>query len=108
MLPQSWEKATAEHWPFYPQFAKIGDSFAQQISATIAGSETVDVALTKAQQDLTGIMKDSGGSGGPAKGTARSCCGAAPSPTVSPPQEWPPTCGSRTAPSRPWRPASRG
>jgi ABC-type glycerol-3-phosphate transport system substrate-binding protein len=61
MLPQSWEKATAEHWPFYPQFAKIGDSFAQQISAAIAGSQTVDAALAKAQQELTGIMKDAGG-----------------------------------------------
>lgn len=60
LLPQSWEKATAEHWPFYPQFAKIGDTFAQEISAAIAGSQDVDTALSNAQKELTAIMKDAG------------------------------------------------
>jgi ABC-type glycerol-3-phosphate transport system substrate-binding protein len=60
MLPQTWENATAEHWPFYPQFAKIGDTFAQEISNAIAGSKTVDEALSAAQSELTAVMKDAG------------------------------------------------
>ncbi len=59
-LPKSWENATTEHWPFYPQFAKIGDTFAKEISSAIAGSQTVDEALAVVQTELTRIMKDAG------------------------------------------------
>lgn len=59
-LPQSWDNATAEHWPFYPQFAKIGDTFAKEISSAIAGSKSVEEALADAQTELTAIMKDAG------------------------------------------------
>jgi ABC-type glycerol-3-phosphate transport system substrate-binding protein len=60
LLPQCWERATAEHWPSYPQFAKIGDTFTTQISSAIAGSKSVDDALAQTQQELTAIMKDAG------------------------------------------------
>lgn len=59
-LQESWKKATAEHWPFYPQFAKIGDSFATQVSSSIAGSQPVDAGLAKAQTELTTIMQQAG------------------------------------------------
>jgi ABC-type glycerol-3-phosphate transport system substrate-binding protein len=59
-LPKSWENATAEHWPFYPQFAKIGDTFAKEISSAIAGTKSVEDALGDAQTQLTRIMKDAG------------------------------------------------
>jgi ABC-type glycerol-3-phosphate transport system substrate-binding protein len=59
-LQQSWDNATAEHWPFYPQFAKIGDTFTAQISGAIAGTKSVDEALAAAQSELTSIMEDAG------------------------------------------------
>jgi len=59
-LAESWKLATAEHWPFYPQFAKIGDTFSQNVSAAIAGTKTVPAAMTETQQQLNEIMKDSG------------------------------------------------
>jgi ABC-type glycerol-3-phosphate transport system substrate-binding protein len=60
VLQQSWENATAEHWPFYPQFAAIGDAFTAQISSAIAGSQSVEEALAAAQSELTAIMRDAG------------------------------------------------
>jgi multiple sugar transport system substrate-binding protein len=59
-LAESWKLATAEHWPFYPQFAKIGDTFSQNVSAAIAGTKPVPAAMTDSQQQLTTIMKDAG------------------------------------------------
>lgn len=59
-LAQSWKLATAEHWPFYPEFAKIGDAFAQNISAAIAGSKSVEEAQQDTQEQLTAIMQDAG------------------------------------------------
>jgi ABC-type glycerol-3-phosphate transport system substrate-binding protein len=59
-LQDSWNNATAEHWPFYPQFANIGDTFAKEISSAIAGSKSVDEALSTAQSELESIMKDAG------------------------------------------------
>jgi len=59
-LAESWKLATAEHWPPYPQFAKIGDTFSQNISASIAGTKTVPAALQDSQQQLAGIMKEAG------------------------------------------------
>lgn len=59
-LKGSWEQATSEHWPFYPEFSKIGDTFAQNISSAIAGSTSVDAALKRTQEQLTAIMKDAG------------------------------------------------
>ena len=59
-LQQSWEGTTAEHWPFYPEFTSIGDTFTKEISAAIAGSKSVDDALETAQSELTTIMKNAG------------------------------------------------
>lgn len=60
MIPESLNEATAEHWPFYPEFAKIGDVFAQGVSSAIAGSESVEDAQKKTQEQLMTIMKDAG------------------------------------------------
>lgn len=60
LLSKSWEGATAEHWPFYAEFAKIGDTFTKEISAAIAGSQSVEQALAAAQEQLTRIMQDAG------------------------------------------------
>lgn len=59
-LQDSWEMTTAEHWPFYPEFASIGDTFAKEISNAIAGSKTVEEALDAAQEELTAIMQNAG------------------------------------------------
>ena len=59
-LQTSWGLTTAEHWPFYPEFTSIGDSFAKEISTSITGSKTVKEALETTQKELTQIMKDSG------------------------------------------------
>jgi ABC-type glycerol-3-phosphate transport system substrate-binding protein len=59
-LQDSWRNAVAVHWPFYPEFALIGDTFAAEISSAIAGAKTVDQALEDAQVELTRIMKDAG------------------------------------------------
>jgi multiple sugar transport system substrate-binding protein len=59
-LQESWEGTTAEHWPFYPEFTSIGDTFTKEISAAIAGSKSVDDALETAQSELTTIMKNAG------------------------------------------------
>lgn len=59
-LQKSWEMTTAEHWPFYPEFTEIGDTFAKNISSAIAGSSSVDDALSSSQKELTKIMKDAG------------------------------------------------
>ncbi|WP_299168972.1 ABC transporter substrate-binding protein [uncultured Arthrobacter sp.] len=60
VLQDSWEMTTAEHWPFYPEFTAIGDTFAKEISAAIAGSKSVPDALETAQNELTQIMTDAG------------------------------------------------
>lgn len=59
-LQGSWKMTTAEHWPFYPEFAAIGDSFSAEVSSAIAGSKSVDEALASAQAALTKIMTDAG------------------------------------------------
>lgn len=60
MLPQSWENITLEHWPFVPEFARIGDTFMQQISSAIAGQKTTEEALTEAQSKLENISEEAG------------------------------------------------
>jgi ABC-type glycerol-3-phosphate transport system substrate-binding protein len=59
-LQASWKMTTAEHWPFYPEFAAIGDTFAGEMSNAIAGSKSVKDALEAAQAELTRIMRDAG------------------------------------------------
>lgn len=59
-LPQSWENVTLEHWPSVPEFANIGDTFMQQISASIAGQKSIEAALEQAQSDLMDISKEAG------------------------------------------------
>lgn len=59
-LQASWKMTTAEHWPFYPEFAAIGDTFAGEMSNAIAGSKSVEDALEAAQAELTRIMRDAG------------------------------------------------
>ena len=59
-LQDSWKMTTAEHWPFFPEFAAIGDTFASEMSNAIAGSKSVQEALEAAQVELTRIMQDAG------------------------------------------------
>lgn len=59
-LQVSWNNATAVHWPFYPEFAQIGDTFAAGISSAIAGQTDVPSALEKIQADLADIMARAG------------------------------------------------
>lgn len=59
-LQDSWKMTTAVHWPFYPEFAAIGDTFAKEISNAIAGTKTVRAALADAQEQLTTIMRNAG------------------------------------------------
>jgi len=59
-LQASWEASTAEHWPFYPEFTEIGDTFAKEMSAAMTGSTSVEDALARAQKELTQIMSDAG------------------------------------------------
>ncbi len=59
-LPESWENITLEHWPFVPEFARIGDTFMQQVSSAIAGGQTADQAMQAVQPKLEKISKDAG------------------------------------------------
>jgi len=59
-LQESWKMTTAEHWPFFPEFTEIGDTFSTEMSSAIAGSKTVDEALADAQSKLEQIMDDAG------------------------------------------------
>lgn len=60
ILGESWDNATAEHWPFYAEFAEIGDTFAAGISSTIAGSSDVTSALGSIQSELEQLMQRAG------------------------------------------------
>lgn len=60
ILPESWSNATAEHWPFYPEFAEIGDTFAAGMSSAIAGTTDVESALNSIQSDLEQLMERAG------------------------------------------------
>lgn len=60
ILTESWDNATAEHWPFYPEFAEIGDTFAAAISSVIAGSAEVKPALDQVQGELEQLMQRAG------------------------------------------------
>jgi ABC-type glycerol-3-phosphate transport system substrate-binding protein len=59
-LPQAWENITLEHWPFVPEFAKIGDTFMQQVSSAISSGQTAEQAMQAVQPKLDGISKDAG------------------------------------------------
>lgn len=59
-LQESWASTTAEHWPFYPEFTSIGDTFSKEVSSAIAGSKSVSDALDTAQTELTKITKNAG------------------------------------------------
>lgn len=59
-LPQSWDNITLDHWPFVPEFAKIGDAYMQEISSAIAGQQSTDEALEKAQSRLEKISEEAG------------------------------------------------
>ena len=59
-LPQSWENITLDHWPFVPEFSKIGDTFMQQVSSAIAGGQSAEEAMQAVQPKLEAISKDAG------------------------------------------------
>jgi len=59
-LPQSWENITLEHWPFVPEFSRIGDTFMQQVSSAIAGGQSAEEAMQAVQPKLENISKDAG------------------------------------------------
>ena len=59
-LPQSWENITLDHWPFVPEFSKIGDTFMQQVSSAIASGQTAEEAMQAVQPKLESISKDEG------------------------------------------------
>jgi ABC-type glycerol-3-phosphate transport system substrate-binding protein len=59
-LPQAWENITLEHWPFVPEFAKIGDTFMQQVSSAISSGQTAEQAMQAVQPKLDGTSKDAG------------------------------------------------
>ena len=59
-VEESLNEATADHWPFYPEFASIGDTFAAEISTAITGNKTVPEALDSVQSELTRLMRDAG------------------------------------------------
>ena len=57
-LPPSWENITLDHWPHVPEFAKIGDTFMQQVSSAIAGGQTAEQAMQEVQPKLEGISNE--------------------------------------------------
>jgi ABC-type glycerol-3-phosphate transport system substrate-binding protein len=59
-LPQSWENITLDHWPFVPEFSRIGDTFMQQVSSAIASGQTAEEAMQAVQPKLESISKDAG------------------------------------------------
>ncbi|MDQ3588687.1 MAG: sugar ABC transporter substrate-binding protein [Actinomycetota bacterium] len=59
-LPQSWENITLDHWPFVPEFSRIGDTFMQQVSSAIAGGQSAEEAMQAVQPKLEAISKDAG------------------------------------------------
>jgi ABC-type glycerol-3-phosphate transport system substrate-binding protein len=59
-LPQSWENITLDHWPFVPEFSRIGDTFMQQVSSAIAGGQSAEEAMQAVQPKLESISKDAG------------------------------------------------
>jgi multiple sugar transport system substrate-binding protein len=58
LLPQSWENITLEHWPFVPEFAKIGDTFMKQISSAIAGGQSAEDAMKAVQPKLEAMSNE--------------------------------------------------
>jgi ABC-type glycerol-3-phosphate transport system substrate-binding protein len=59
-LPQSWENITLDHWPFVPEFSRIGDTFMQQVSSAIANGQSAEEAMQAVQPKLEAISKDAG------------------------------------------------
>jgi ABC-type glycerol-3-phosphate transport system substrate-binding protein len=59
-LPQAWENITLDHWPFVPEFSRIGDTFMQQVSSAIAGGQSAEQAMQAVQPKLEAISKDAG------------------------------------------------
>src|SRR3712207_2850143 len=59
-LPESWENITLDHWPFVPEFSRIGDTFMQQVSSAIAGGQSAEEAMQAVQPKLEAISKDAG------------------------------------------------
>lgn len=57
-LDDSLSNATGQHWPFYPQFAEIGDAVAATVSRLIADGGDVEAAMGELQGTLEGIMDD--------------------------------------------------
>jgi ABC-type glycerol-3-phosphate transport system substrate-binding protein len=55
-LDESLGNATGEHWPFYPQFAEIGDAVAATVSELIADGGEVEPAMQDLQSTLEEIM----------------------------------------------------
>jgi ribosomal protein S20 len=43
-----------------PEFAKIGDTFMQQVSSAISSGQTAEQAMQAVQPKLDGISKDAG------------------------------------------------
>lgn len=48
------------YWPWVPEFTRIAEAFQKEISLAIAGSQTVDQALAKAQSEVSNIATEAG------------------------------------------------
>ncbi len=57
-LYESFDNVTDVHWPFYPQFAEIGDAVAATVSELIADGGDVEAALADLQTELEEIMDE--------------------------------------------------
>lgn len=55
-LDESLGNATGDHWPFYPQFAEIGDAVAATVSQLIADCGDVEAAMQALQPQLVEII----------------------------------------------------
>lgn len=56
-LPISLQLTDGRYWPFVPQFVEIAEAFQEEISLAIAGAQSVEEALRKAQLKVEAILK---------------------------------------------------
>jgi ABC-type glycerol-3-phosphate transport system substrate-binding protein len=60
MLPDILNAVDMRSWPSVPEFVKVAEAFQQEISLAIAGEQTVEEALAKAQTNIEQIMREAG------------------------------------------------
>ena len=60
MLPDIFSAVDMRSWPSVPEFVKVAEGFQREISLAIAGEQTVDEALTKAQTNIEKVMEEAG------------------------------------------------